>query len=101
MAKNHKRKYSLIHFLLSQNFHQSSKDIAVWLTLFSQGFVVNFHQKLIAYFCLKHLLKSLNQGQYGLTNTEKLTNFFKKHIWFIVVFFFIISRKFSPRDNTV
>ena len=33
---------------------------------------INFHQKLVFYFCFKHLLKNLNQGQYGLTHMIQL-----------------------------
>ena len=41
----------------------------------SQGFFVNFYQKLVFYFCFKHHLKNLNQGKYGLTHTVLLEKF--------------------------
>ena len=44
--KNHKRQFGLIHIILSQNFHQSSKDNVVWHLLPSQGF------------CLTHIVFS-------------------------------------------
>ena len=60
--------------------------------MFSQGFFVNFYQKLVFYFCSKHLLKKLNQGQYGLTTVllEKFDQLLWKtyiYIWLVVVFF--------------
>ena len=71
-----RNKYGFIHIVFPQNFDQSSKDITVWPILSSQGFFLDsFHQKLVIYFCFKHLLKNLNQGQYGLTHTALLEKF--------------------------
>ena len=53
----------MIHIVLSQNFHQSLKDNKARPKLSAQGFFINFHQKLVFYFCFKNLLKNLNQGQ--------------------------------------
>ena len=105
-------KDNLIQFMLSfnkifinyQKIIQSDpycplKDSA-WPILSSQGFFRSFHQKLVFYFQFKHLLKSLNQRQYGLTHTIALEKKIKTHMihcWN----FFNISRKFWPRGNTV
>ena len=67
-TKNYERQHGSIHIVLSQNFHQSSKGNTVWPILSSQGFFIDFHQKLIFYFCFKHLLKNLNQEKFGLTH---------------------------------
>ena len=48
--KNHKRQHGLIHIVLSQNFQQSSKDNTAQPILSSQGFFINFHQKLTFYY---------------------------------------------------
>ena len=66
--KINERRYGSIDIVLSQHFHQSSKNIAVWPILSSQGFFINFHKKLVLYLCFNYLLKNLNQGQYGLTH---------------------------------
>ena len=91
MTKNHKRQNGSINIVLvSQNFHQSPKDITIWTILSFQAFFINFHQKLVFYFCFKHLLKNLSQGYYGLSHTvllEKFDKFYKKHVWLVAVFF--------------
>ena len=48
--KIHKRQHGLIHIVLSQNFQQSSKDNTAQSILSSQGFFINFHQKLTFYY---------------------------------------------------
>ena len=78
MTKNHKRQNGSINIVLvSQNFHQSPKDITIWTILSFQAFFINFHQKLVFYFCFKHLLKKLSQGYYGLRHTVLLEKFDK------------------------
>ena len=57
-TKNQKDQFGSIHIVLIQNFHQSSKDNTPRSIFSSQGFFINFHQKLVFYFGFKHLLKS-------------------------------------------
>ena len=66
---------------------------SVWPIWSSQGFFINFHQKLMFYFHFKHLLK-LESGTilvdpYCHFRKDRST-FIKKHIWFAVDFFSII-----------
>ena len=65
---------------------------SVWPILSSKGFFINFHQKLVFYFCFKHPLKNLNQGRYGLTHIvlfRILLKFPPKLIYFFRVQTFI------------
>ena len=66
------KKDNMIRSILSfqKIFMNLQKINTVWLILSSQGFFLNFHQKLVLYIFFKHLLKILNQGQYWLTHTS-------------------------------
>ena len=74
----------------------------VWPILYSQGSFLNFHQKLVFYFCFKHLLKNLNWVIWvdPYCRFRKIRSTFIKNIvqcWI----FFNISNNIWLRDNTV
>ena len=82
-----------------------SQDNTVWPILSFQGSFIKFHQNLIFHFCFKHLLKILNQGQYGLTHTVPLEKFdqllLEIYIIWCTLHFSYTAGKFWTRDNTV
>ena len=72
---------------------------SVWPISTSQGFLINFHQKLAFYSCFKHLLKNLNQRQHRLTHAvvlEKLDQLLLKTCMVCFWFFFNIFSQFWP-----
>ena len=104
--KNHERQYGLIHIVLSQHFHQSSKDIIIWPILSSQGFFINFRQKLVFYFCFE-FQASFEKFESGTIRVDtycpfrKILSTFIKNTYGLLLYFSIISSKFWPRTNTV
>ena len=98
--KSHKRQYGSIHIVLSQNFHQYSKDIqsdpycplkdSVWPILSSQGFFISIKNSFL--FLFQASFENLESGTRRVDpyyRFRKIMNFYKKHIGFVVEFFSI------------